>query len=362
MKNIRHFVLCSLVFTLLICALALAVNADTQAMHIVNVNSEKIEFVPATNTGDRTFQDFMDTYKTEVKSVTIDYFSRLNQYVPNTFFYGYTALESVNIASGQRLRFRSTGMFEGCTALKTVWVGDESNKVNGVANLTGILNNTNDSEVNNIFIARLFNGCSALENVILPDGSTYNQLPATTFEGCTSLREVTIPANFLVIASDAFADCTSLECINAEEGSVAYAFAEGKNLLPKEEYVSLWDQKPDASITAPYAQGYLLDWDGSAKVSTNIRYELFNMSTTGTASYTLYLYIDETVTGAYADNRKITSPVADTASITRSKDHPFASIANALGTTTLNKIVIGDGIEEIDRPRGICLSASSYHN
>ena len=65
MKNLRHLVLCSLVFTLLICALALAVNAetasvsnsdgsiridydtDTQAMHIVNVNSEKIEFVPA---------------------------------------------------------------------------------------------------------------------------------------------------------------------------------------------------------------------------------------------------------------------------------------------------------------------------
>lgn len=371
MKNIKHFVLCSLVFTLLICALALAVNAetasvsnsdgsiridydtDTQAMHIVNVNSEKIEFVPVTNTGDRTLQDFMDTYKTEVKSVTIDYFSRLNQYVSNTFFYGYTALESVNIAANQRIRMRSTGMFEGCTALKTVWVGDESNKKIGTADLTGILNNTSDSNTNNIIIARLFNGCSALEKVILPDGSTYNQLPATTFEGCTSLREVTIPANFLVIASDAFADCTALECINAEVGSVAYAFAEEKNLLPKEEYVSLWDQKPETA-TEPYF-GYLWDWDitTSAKVSTNIKWEIHGNS--------LYLYIDEDYTGAYAENKIITSPVADDKSIALNSNsslknvHPFA-VYNSTANSIYN-IVIGDNIEGIDREAFALLTA-----
>ncbi len=371
MKNLKRFFLCTFIIVALIAAFAISAAAvtesvtnsdgsirieydtDTFSMHIINVNSAKIDFFPVSQNEDKTlnyeFQNFMDQYKDSVKFVKCDYFSRLNQMAEQTFFYGYTALESVNFAANQRMRMRTTGMFEGCTSLKTVWFGDESNKKEGVADLSGVMNNTSDADVNNIFIANLFKGCSALEEVILPSGSTYSQLPASTFSGCTSLKAITIPSNFLLIEADAFVDCP-IEVIYADEGSVGYAFAEENGLLPAPEPVSLWDSKPDASLAV--RTGYLQTWNGSAAVNTNIAYEVHDMDPTDAYSYTLYLYIDKTVTaGDYASNTIITSALADSVSITKdseTKKHPFIS-STSWGTTTLNKIVIGEGITGINR-------------
>ncbi|MBQ8207912.1 MAG: leucine-rich repeat protein, partial [Clostridia bacterium] len=340
------------------------IDYDTvsHAMHIVN-NGATGDFLPNTETKDgTTFETFMAQYKEEVESVKIDSFTRLNQNPATVnFFSGFTALKSVNFAAGQRIRMRNeeTGMFAGCTSLTTVWFGDESNKEDGCINLTGIANYDSDASSNDIIIEGLLKGCTAVTKVILPSGDTYDKLPATTFAGCTALEEVTIPANFLLIAENAFADCENLKVINATVGSTAYKFAEENNLLPEEEYVSLWEQKPDSSlITDSKLIGNLVDWDVAtgATVTTNIKYEVH------TEVNTLYLYIDgEVTTGAYADNKIITSPVDDAASITLTSKgnlknvYPFTPYNGT--ANIINKIVIGDGIEGIDREAFALLSA-----
>ncbi len=367
MKKIKLLSLCLLVFCLFVCAFAVMINAETvssnvvegvridydtetKAMHIVNVNgTTTLDFAPITQGSDKTLQNFMNTYNSEVKSVEVDYFNRLNQFAKATFFYNFTALESVHFAANQYFRMRNNagfnGMFEGCTSLKTVWVGDDSNKTVGVVNLVGARNVAQGD----IFLERAFYGCSALEKVVLPTGTYFTTITSNTFAGCTSLKEVTIPANVTAIADDAFSTCTNVAII-AEEGTYAYEFAVAKDLLPKDEPEvpeepevpgSLWAEKP---TTAPLYVGYLKDATGdTTSVETNIKYEVHNM---GDNSYNLYLYIDETVTtGDYKDNKIIT---AARETIGKTKDHPFASAANNVGQLYIQAIAIGNGIEGIE--------------
>ena len=76
-----------------------------------------------------------------------------------------------------------------------------------------------------------FNGCTNLENVIIPKGIT--SIGSNVFNQCYSLSNVTLPSSITNIANYAFYKCSSLTSINIPEGVVSiteYAFYECSNL------------------------------------------------------------------------------------------------------------------------------------
>lgn len=67
--------------------------------------------------------------------------------------------------------------------------------------------------------AMAFQGCTALQNITLPSGTT--TLPAGLLHGCASLTSVTIPGTVTTIGPLAFADCESLASITLPSSLVS---------------------------------------------------------------------------------------------------------------------------------------------
>ncbi len=103
------------------------------------------------------------------------------------------------------------GVFEGCTALRSVRFRDGA--------LTDVP-------------AQCFYGCSALSNVIFDNEIT--SIGNLAFAGCTGLTELTIPASVHTIADNAFNNCDDL-VIKCYTDSYAHQFAVEKGI----EYVLL---------------------------------------------------------------------------------------------------------------------------
>ena len=72
------------------------------------------------------------------------------------------------------------------------------------------------STVQYIDTYRMFEGCTQLQSVVLPEGTT--ALAYNTFANCTSLKSITLPSTLTDLGRYAFSDCTALESIVIPEG------------------------------------------------------------------------------------------------------------------------------------------------
>ena len=124
----------------------------------------------------------------------------------NSTFYECTSLSEFKIPeSAERLY----ATFENCGKLTSIVIPENVTNIDAAfENCTGL------TEV--IFAGnklpsignRTFCGCTALENIALPDG--VETIDMYTFCGCTSLKKVTLPAGLEEIRESAFENCTSL--------------------------------------------------------------------------------------------------------------------------------------------------------
>ena len=313
MKNIKKIVLIAVSFIVFASIAVLAAGAelvtetfagDTEgtyvtmtydtvkfSMTITHDNPNWQELQPVTDSGNSTVQDFLDKYRTEVESIDIGKFSKIQIYTKlgAKLFEGMTALRSVHFAAGQDIilnhqySYKKSGIFSGCTALETVWFGDDINKIEGCANFTGF----GSRDPMDYFMKDLFLNCESLTSVIFPKQDYFTAIDSTTFSGCTALKSVTIPANFTTIPDDAFKDCTDLT-IKTDIGTTAFDFS-----VANEYFKYLWDTKPD--ISKAHDHGYLIQMSNKVASDSNIKWELHNEGTAANPEYTLYLYIDDTV-------------------------------------------------------------------
>ncbi len=106
------------------------------------------------------------------------------------------------------------GAFEGCTSLKKVTIGDDSENLavttigqRTFANCTSLVEVFIGSHVLSIE-ENAFEGCIQLEKVDFGTGA--QSVGFRAFQGCTALTSVTIPANIMTIGSEVFRNCTSL--------------------------------------------------------------------------------------------------------------------------------------------------------
>ena len=109
------------------------------------------------------------------------------------------------------------GVFEGCTALTKVTIGDTSTDINlttigseafyGCTSLKMLYIGNGVSKI----ASSAFNKCSALESVTL--GNHITVIDSWAFEGCSELKSITIPDSVTGIGSFAFAGCSRLESV-----------------------------------------------------------------------------------------------------------------------------------------------------
>ena len=97
--------------------------------------------------------------------------------------------------------------FSGCAALTTI---GSASKVQ-----TGVVDASIMSLVNDWSTAWVFNGCSSMTDIILPDNFGIGR---ATFKNCSSLKSITLPANCTSTTSSnadhpAFENCTALETV-----------------------------------------------------------------------------------------------------------------------------------------------------
>jgi len=98
--------------------------------------------------------------------------------------------------------------FHSCDSLKAVYLPDKTSMGNPVFDECTNLAYVEFKTVTE-FWGRIFNDCSALKTVILPDN--LKELGLNVFADCTGLESITLPEGLEVIGIDAFSGCTSLK-------------------------------------------------------------------------------------------------------------------------------------------------------
>lgn len=189
----------------------------------------------------------------------------------SNMFQNCTSLESVYIPS--KVTSMNANTFSGCTALKTVtgmegmtslsaslfsnlpaltelYVPESVTTISGTfsgsdnlrkiyglkntitfaknqfTNLTGLeevifeSGNTATSRSFGSSVTNVFDGCSKLTNVVLPDNLT--SIPGNTFLNCTALETIYIPSKVSSITKTAFEGCTALKSVTGMEGLTTF--------------------------------------------------------------------------------------------------------------------------------------------
>ncbi len=140
--------------------------------------------------------------------------------IKNHAFYNCVALEDVVMSMSLRGIYGYA--FAGCTALETITI---PNSVAGLGyrafyNCTALgtvlLPTQWQSSLGyyvtpNTHYGRLFEGCTALKSLIVPESMV--TLPDHAFDGCTLLEEVSLPKSLKTIGQWAFRNCDSLTAI-----------------------------------------------------------------------------------------------------------------------------------------------------
>lgn len=130
--------------------------------------------------------------------------------IANSTFYACYKLQDFEVPSG--VKTIGTSAFYDCDALTDIVIPKTVTSVGSdLFRNCGKLIRVRFEEGSPISTlpSGMFNGCSKLETVKLPDGVT--SIPASYFRSCTSLRHVDYPANLTSIGEYAFYDCKSLE-------------------------------------------------------------------------------------------------------------------------------------------------------
>lgn len=111
----------------------------------------------------------------------------------NYTFYDCSMLETVTLYDGASI---AKSMFEKCTSLKNV----------------KLPNTTYNQTINQ----SAFNGCTALESITLPSDIKY--IADGAFSRCTSLKSITLPSGLQRIEGRAFESCSALTSISIPSG------------------------------------------------------------------------------------------------------------------------------------------------
>ena len=120
-----------------------------------------------------------------------------------------TALETIDIPASVT-SMESGYAFQDCTSLTTVnFIG---NGIENIGNKTfagcTALTSMNIPESVTTLGTSLFSDCTSLKSVTIPDGIT--SLPNRMFDGCSSLTSVAMPENLKTIGKQAFYECSAL--------------------------------------------------------------------------------------------------------------------------------------------------------
>lgn len=102
--------------------------------------------------------------------------------------YAYENCSSIVSVSNLEAEECGIGVFSGCTALQTAYLG---------------------TTFNSIIPKSMFLGCTSLADVRGKSFNTINLVKAGAFSGCTSLKQINFPA-VVILEDSAFKDCSSL--------------------------------------------------------------------------------------------------------------------------------------------------------
>jgi hypothetical protein len=139
--------------------------------------------------------------------------------LPNSCF--YNAKEAVSVSFPPSLVSIGTTAFEGCTKIKSLYIGDLaawcSLTIAGSSALLGTYSGGYDIYLNG----------KKLVDLVIPNGVT--TISPGLFYNCTSLASITFPENdFVTVGASAFQNCTGLTQINFTNGGAGlgkFAFA-----------------------------------------------------------------------------------------------------------------------------------------
>lgn len=133
--------------------------------------------------------------------------------IPNTVkSFGYECfrdcqIESIKIPNS--VTALGFNCFRGCYKLKSIEI---PNSVKNLGNYCFVYcSNLKTAKLNNNNLSfGMFQGCSSLENVNIPQ---VTRIENSTFEGCSSLKNISLPEGIIQICANAFFGCKSLESI-----------------------------------------------------------------------------------------------------------------------------------------------------
>lgn len=146
------------------------------------------------------------------------------EYIDDWAFYLCTSMHSIDIP--ENVSKIGKGAFVNCTSLSKINFLGEKPLITSIG-------------------AYSFNGCTALENVVIPEGVV--ALGDAAFFECDALKEVTLPSTVESVGKTAFAKCSAIERIQL-----------GDNISEIGEYAfgTLITEKPEALI---YTEGTTTD-------------------------------------------------------------------------------------------------------
>jgi hypothetical protein len=260
--------------------------------------------------------------------------------IPSGMFQGCTALKEIYLP--YKVSLIGAFAFEGCTSLKTVEFVARNDK-------------THTSELTYVGQSA-FKNCSSLTSITIPDTvkmlgavvSTLSKTPtvaittsAYTFAGCTSLTSVHLPTAITIIPQYSFNGCTSLSTINVPASVTSigmYAFQSCTELssfdLTNVTTLGNFAFKGAGltSVTIPKTLTTL----GTNVFQNNVKLNTASIPTDAFATLSSYtfdgctLLTDVTFTG---DNKKLTT--IDTSAF---KGTGIVSITIPVSVTTINKL------------------------
>lgn len=118
-------------------------------------------------------------------------------------FYRCSQLANLTFASDCKLDSMSDGVFDGCSALQNVVLPQ------GVAEIG----------------SHTFRNCTALVSVTFGEGLV--KIGSGTFVGCSNLEKVSLPASLVTMGTDTFAECSSLKSVAIAQGAQLSYIPEG---------------------------------------------------------------------------------------------------------------------------------------
>ncbi len=162
------------------------------------------------------------TNMADIVTIKIEGLTKFSYTNYGSIFYGLTNLETVifpndfEIGTNSAGEYPRLGLFQGCSALKTIYCGTGTD---GIIDLSGLKLSTGASTTQpTSYHIYMFHGCSSIEHVIFPNDASYTGIKGGSWtapfnESCTSLTAITIPENIASLTSNTLKNLTNLKNI-----------------------------------------------------------------------------------------------------------------------------------------------------